>query len=151
MKRLAEYVTADRIVFLKSKDKKSALNELVDTLASAEGIGDAEGLREAIFARERILSTGIGLGIAVPHAKISSVEEFVVAIGISHDGIPFEALDNKPVKIIVMIAGPEHQQNQYLTILAHTTLLLKNAANREAILAATTPEDVYKVITEGGV
>ena len=149
MKRLAECLAKERVVFLASPDKPSALNELVNAIATAPSVGDAERLRKAIFDRERILSTGIGLGIAVPHAKIQSVGEFLIAVGVSPQGIAFDSLDGKSVKIIVMIAGPDNRQDQYLKLLAITTLFLKSTRNREAILAAKTPEEVYKLFAEG--
>jgi len=148
MKRIAEYLARDRVLFLTSTDKASALNAMVDAIASSNSIEQTDDFRKAVFARERILSTGIGLGIAVPHAKIPSVKDFVLALGISHQGIPFDALDGKPVKIIVMIAGPEHRQEQYLGILARSTLILKSEKNRSAILAAASEDDVYQLFTQ---
>jgi len=148
MKSIAEFLSRDCVVFLKSATKEAALNAMVDSIASSAAVEDIEKLRKAIFDRERILSTGIGLGIAVPHAKISSIREFVVAVGVAHHGIEFNSLDGKPVKIIVMIVGPDHQHEQYLRILARTTLLLKSAMNRQAILGAKTEDDVYRLFTE---
>ena len=148
MKSIAEFLSRDRVVFLKSTTKEAALNTLVDTIASSAVVEDTEKLRKAIFDRERILSTGIGLGIAVPHAKISSIREFVVAVGVAHHGIEFNSLDSQPVKVVVMIAGPDQQHEKYLKILARTTLLLKSAANRQAILGAKTEDDVYRLFTE---
>ncbi|HUU69670.1 MAG TPA: PTS sugar transporter subunit IIA [Planctomycetota bacterium] len=145
MKSIAEFLSRDRVVFLTSTTKEAALNTLVDTIAAVE---DTEKLRKAIFDREWILSTGIGLGIAVPHAKISSIKQFVVAVGVAHHGIEFNSLDGQPVKIVVMIAGPDRQHEQYLRILARTTLLLKSAMNRQAILGAKTEDDVYRLFTE---
>jgi len=72
-----------------------------------------------------------------------------VAVGVLRASIEFKSLDRKPVNIIVMIAGPEHQHEQYLRILARTTLLLKNARNRRAILGAKTEDDVFRLFTEG--
>jgi len=148
MKSIAEFLSRGRVVFLTCTTKEAALNALVDSIGSSAAVEDLEKLRKAIFDRERILSTGIGLGIAIPHAKISSIREFVVAVGVAHNGIEFSSLDGQPVKIIVMIAGPDHQHEQYLKILARTTLLLKNAMNRQAILGAKTEDDVFHLFTE---
>ena len=149
MKSIAEFLTRDRVKFVTAASKTEALNAVVDLLGTSPAVEDREKLRTAIFDRERTLSTGIGLGIAVPHAKIRCVNNFVVAVGVAHDGIEFNSLDGKPVKIIVMIAGPEFQHEQYLRILARTTLLLKDVLNRDAILNAKTEDDVFKLFTEG--
>ena len=149
MKSIAEFLTRDRVTFLNASNKTEALGALVDLLGTSPAVEDRAKLRAAIFEREKTLSTGIGLGIAVPHAKIRSVNNFVVAVGVAHSGIEFGSLDGKPVKIIVMIAGPEFQHEQYLRILARTTLLLKDPKNRDAILNAKTEDDIYKLFTEG--
>ncbi|HID55686.1 TPA: PTS sugar transporter subunit IIA, partial [Candidatus Poribacteria bacterium] len=117
MKSLVELISPDRIVTLKSKTKEEALRELVEVISRSPRVRDKEELLKAILDREKIMSTGIGLGIAVPHAKLDSISDFVIAMGISKEGIEFNALDDKPVYIIVMIAGP-NQQTMYLRTLA---------------------------------
>jgi len=148
MQRLAEFISRDSIKFLTGIGKQQALDALVDALAAChDDVEDAEALRRAIFDREKILSTGIGLGIAIPHAKIPAVKRFVLAIGISHAGIPFDSLDGRPVHIIVMIAGPEGRQGEYLNVLARTTVALKNEDNRRALLQASDEEAVFALFS----
>jgi len=148
MQRLAEYIARDSIKFLTGINKQQALDTLVEALAAShDDVEDAEALRRAIFEREKILSTGIGLGIAIPHAKIAAVKRFVLAIGISHAGIPFDSLDGRPVHIIVMIAGPEGRQGEYLKVLARTTVALKNEENRRAILQASDEDAVFALFS----
>jgi mannitol/fructose-specific phosphotransferase system IIA component (Ntr-type) len=142
MVRIVDYLSPERVVYLKGKTKQEALLELVDAIGKAPEVSDKEQLRKAIFAREEIMSTGIGLEIAVPHAKLPSISNFVLAVGISKDGIEYDSLDGKPVKIVVMIAGPAGDQELYLRILASVTLLLKNARTRDRIISATTPAEV---------
>jgi len=149
MKSLVELISPDRIVTLKSKTKEEALRELVDVISKSHHIKDKEELLKAILERERIMSTGIGLGIAVPHAKLDSVSDFVIAMGISKEGIEFNALDDKPVHIIVMIAGP-NQQAMYLRTLAKVTLLLKNERIRRKIINSKSPEEVMEIIRSFG-
>lgn len=136
-----------RITFFDTNTtKKEALNELVDLSEHNAAVKDVEALRNAIFDREKTLSTGIGLGIAVPHAKIAEVEQFLITVGISTDGIAFDALDGKPVHIVALIAGPEGAQDEYLKILAHLTLFLKNKNNRKAILNASSTTEVAELL-----
>jgi len=147
MTRLAQYLSTDRIVILNAADKKEALNVLVNVIGQSPDVDDVEELRTAVFNREKTLSTGIGLGIAVPHARIPTVHKFVVALGISHEGVEFNSLDDKPVHIIMMIVGPEGQQEQYLQILARATKLLKDPDTRSAIISAGTPQEIHRLFT----
>ena len=142
------YLATERITELKSRSKDGAIMELVALAARSPAIEDAEMLQEAIFEREGIMTTGIGLEIAIPHAKIPSVKEFVVAVGTAPAGLDFDAYDGQPVKIVVLIAGPSHEQQRYLQILARVTLGLKSEAVRQAVLTASTPEEVIEVLVE---
>jgi mannitol/fructose-specific phosphotransferase system IIA component (Ntr-type) len=142
------FLSADRVTELKSKTKDGAIMELVALAAKSPAVEDAEKLQEAIFEREGIMTTGIGLEIAIPHAKIPSVKDFVVAVGTASSGIEFDAYDGQPVKIVVLIAGPSHDQQRYLQILARVTLGLKSENVREAVLAAQTPEELIDVLVD---
>ncbi len=143
---ISSYLDPERVTDLKSTSKDGAIMELVALAARSPSVQNAEKLQEAIFEREGIMSTGIGLGIAIPHAKIRSVSDFVVAIGRSREGIEFNALDQKPVHIIVLIAGPSQEQQRYLEILAGVTLRLKSDDIREAVLAAQSAEEIIHVL-----
>ena len=140
------YLSSDRATDLKSTTKDGAILELVALAAKSPAVEDPEKLTEAVFEREGIMSTGIGLGIAVPHAKIASVRDFVVVIGRAREGIDFNALDQRPVRIIVLIAGPHREQQRYLEILASVTLRLKSAEVRERFLDAEGPETLIEVL-----
>ena len=146
--KITDCLSPERILFLDNPPKAEVVNQLVNALATAPAVTDAAALRKAIFAREKILSTGIGLGIAVPHAKIPEVTEFVISVGLSTKGVEFDAIDAQPANVIVMIAGPDGQQDRYLKLLAHTTLTLKNAKNRNALLAAGTSEAVWNLLNK---
>jgi fructose-specific phosphotransferase system IIA component len=148
MFRLAELITEDRIVDLKGNSKDEVLKELVEVLAKASEVEDKEGFYRAILDRESILSTGIGLGIAVPHAKISTVKSLVAALGKTKKGINYGALDDQPVNIVVMIGANDAQQSDYIRALARVTLLLKNEKIRQAIVQADTPGKVFEILKE---
>ena len=143
---VASQLDPARVLFFNGIEKNEALNQLVDTVSNCEVVQDVEALRQAIFDREKTLSTGIGLGIAVPHAKIEEVSEFILCVGVSSKGLEFEALDGKPVNIIALIAGPSGAQDEYLKILAHLTLFLKNRKNRKAITNADNAQEVCDLL-----
>jgi fructose-specific phosphotransferase system IIA component len=143
---LENIIPPERVTLLASIDKDGALRELAGTIAEATEVQDADRLLEAIFEREKIMSTGIGLGIAIPHAKIPSVTEFVVALGKSAKGIEFNSLDGKPVHFVVMIAGPDNQQERYLQLLARITLKLKDAGVRRRLGDASSVEEILAAL-----
>ena len=144
---ILSYLATDRVVDLTSTSKDGAIMELVAIASKHSAVESAEALQEAVFEREGIMSTGIGLGIAIPHAKIPSIRDFVVAIGRSRQGIDFNSLDQKPVQIVVLIAGPSHEQQRYLEILAGVTLRLKSEELRASVLEARSAEDIVEVIS----
>ncbi|MAG55825.1 MAG: hypothetical protein CMJ83_06005 [Planctomycetes bacterium] len=132
---ITQLITADRIVNLnKEATKEAAIKTLVRCLSKTKFVSKEKELAKAISDRERILSTGIGQGIAIPHAKIPTVSGFVAALGISKNGVPFDSLDGKPANVIVMIAGPEGQNEEYLRILARFTSILKPEETRNRII-----------------
>jgi mannitol/fructose-specific phosphotransferase system IIA component (Ntr-type) len=139
---LENIIPAERTVLLDAETKDDALKELGAVVAGAPEVVDADGLLDAIFEREQIMSTGIGLGIAIPHAKIPSVTDFVVGFGKVRGGLDFNSLDGKPVHFIVMIAGPHDQQERYLQLLARITLKLKDAAVRRRLSEADDVEGI---------
>jgi fructose-specific phosphotransferase system IIA component len=138
----------ERVKILKAKNQEGAIDEMVDLLATAPEVKDGEELRRAILERERTMSTGIGLGIAIPHARIASVTEFVIAFGKCPDGIDYDSLDGKPVYYVFLIAGPEHAQQQYLQILAKITLKMKNEQFRQRIMRTNDPQQIHDILIE---
>lgn len=136
-------LSPQRIINLKGHTKEEVLKEMVGILGTSENVKDAPSLLKAILDREKIVSTGIGIGIAVPHVKISNVSDFVVAIGRSHQGVEFDALDGQPVHIIVMIAASDKQASDYLKVMAKFMLALKQKEFRREILLLTESKEVY--------
>lgn len=146
MIRLGEFLTPERAIDLRSRTKDAALMELVETLAGADEVKNREKVLDAVRERERIVSTGIGLGVAVPHAKIPEVSEFILAYGRSRDGIDFASIDDRPVHHIVLIVGPPDRQPRYLQFLASVTLTLKRADLRRQLELATSTSDLHRIL-----
>jgi mannitol/fructose-specific phosphotransferase system IIA component (Ntr-type) len=141
-------LSVDLVADLKSRSQAECLEEMVQLLAKSPHIKDIEAFREAILEREKIMSTGIGFGLAIPHAKTKGVTGFVLALGRSREGVDYDSLDGEPVHIVVMIAGPEGQQERYLRLLAHIMVVLKKEENRRRILAADDPEEIVDIFDE---
>jgi mannitol/fructose-specific phosphotransferase system IIA component (Ntr-type) len=138
----ANIISVDRIIDLKSTKKSDVLEELIDVLATSPLVTDRKELREKIFERERTLSTGVGVGMAIPHVKIPSIKDFVVAIGRTRSGINFESLDNQPTHIVVMIGCNNAQAGDFLKVLAQFVKSLKDPALQKSILDAPGPEQI---------
>jgi mannitol/fructose-specific phosphotransferase system IIA component (Ntr-type) len=131
---------------LDAKDKKGALDELVGLLADAGKVTDAAVLREAVWTREQIRTTGIGLGLAIPHGKCAGVANLALAIG--KPGVPLEfgAIDNKPVRLIVLLASPPDRTSDHIQALAKVSKLMLGEAFREALYAAATGAEIFELI-----
>jgi fructose-specific phosphotransferase system IIA component len=136
-------LSPERVIMeLKSSGKRDALVEIVSDLGNSDAVTDVEALKNAILEREEIMSTGVGLTIAVPHAKLASVKAFTLGIARSVKGIDYDSLDGQPVRIIVTIAAPDNDQNTYLRVLASVMHVLRDEGKRTAILKADTPAGV---------
>lgn len=145
---LDKHLDPSRVIQLTATTKDGALVELVDSVAQAPEVADRDALLEAVRNREKLLSTGIGLGIAIPHARIESVSGFVVAVGRRPAGIEFGSIDGKPVTIVVLIVGPKDAQKPYLELLAQLSKRLKLEEVRRRVVGDATPDEVVALLTE---
>jgi fructose-specific phosphotransferase system IIA component len=149
MKRLYEMITKERIIDLRGGTKQDCLQELVDNIALAPEVTDKNDFYISIMKREKIMSTGIGIGLAVPHVKIDSVKDFVMAIGRKKEGIDFDSLDGRPVHLVIMIGANTEQRDDYLKVLAKISILLKNSEFREKMIHAKSPEEIIDLLKTG--
>ena len=145
---LHDFLRAEYIVDLAATTKKEALQELCELLDGDPRIRDAEAFRTAIFERESLVSTGIGLGVAIPHVKIPEVEDYVVAVGRKSDGLEFDSIDGQPVRLIFMIAASEAQTGEFVRMLARVVRLVKGGETRVRLLEAKIPEDFMEIVAQ---
>ena len=143
MKSLSRLISPDRITWLDQDNKIDCLRGLVQCLSESEELGNEDSIFDAIIEREQLLSTGFGLGLAIPHAKLNIIDDFIVGLAIHRDGVPFDSLDDQPVHILVMILGPDQKQDEYLKVLSRVTAFLKD--QREKILSLEDNEEIYKL------
>jgi len=145
--QIENIISPDRIQFLNYSTKRDALLALADTLAKAPQVKNRQELAAELIKREGLMSTAIGRGIAIPHVRLSSVTDLVVAIGISQsDIIDFQTLDDQPVRLLFMIAAAYNQHAYYLQTLSFFSAKLKNKDLRTALLGAKTPQDAYNLL-----
>ena len=143
---LRKILTADVVqIGLKAKDKKSAIEELVDLLMKSGKVKDRDKALECILERESKMSTGIQFGIAIPHGKSDAVEEMVACIATHKDGMDFDSLDGQPSTIFIMTISPEHKTGPHVQFLAEISQLLMEQDSRDKILAATTADQIIEI------
>jgi PTS system, fructose subfamily, IIA component len=131
-----------------AKTKAEALEELVNALIKGGLRLDCAKVIEVLQQREKLGSTGIGDGLAIPHGKISSLNEIVVAFGRSKKGVDFDSLDGKPVHIFFLLLAPENSVGQHLKALARISKMLKTANFRKKLIETELKSDLYKLIIE---
>ncbi|RKY39386.1 MAG: PTS sugar transporter subunit IIA [Candidatus Omnitrophota bacterium] len=135
-------------VNLSSQDKKEVIEELVDLLIKAGEALDRSALVKALIEREELGSTGIGQGIAIPHAKSEKVKKLTGAVGISKKGVDFDALDGEPVYIFFLLIAPQGSSGPHLKALARISRLLKNKSFCSALRKAKDEKELLKIIVE---
>lgn len=133
---------------LKATTKQHAMEEVVEHMAANQSGINAGELLKALLEREKLGSTGIGNGIAIPHGKLAGLNDITLVFARSIGGVPFEAIDGKPIHLIFLLVAPAHSTGGHLKALARLSRLLKNDEFRQALLSAPTAADIMKAITE---
>ncbi len=148
---LGDLIPSHRIKLeLASQTRWQAITEMLDILAHTDALGETLLLRahSALEERERSMSTGIGDGIAIPHATVEGLPDVLAAFGRSKQGIDFDAIDMRPVKLVVLFLVPQGQFSQRLDTLAVIAKYLNRPAHRSALLHATSVEEAYAVFAK---
>jgi mannitol/fructose-specific phosphotransferase system IIA component (Ntr-type) len=146
---LTELLTPDRLVVpLAARDKQGIIAELVRHLVERGGGGDAARVLASVEERESVLSTGIGLGVAIPHARSSAVRELVVVGGVAAEPIPYDSIDGEPVRLFFLIVGPEASAGLHVKILSRIARLVRRDTVRQQLVEAKTPDELYHFIVD---
>ncbi len=144
---LSGILPRERVVVAEKLSKEEALNTLIGLLAASPLVASPGELSEGIHHREKLMSTGIGYGIAIPHVRMRSIRDLGMAAMVVKQGIDdYDSLDSEPVRIIFMIVAREDQHVQHLKLLASLTSCLKHAENREKLLACNDADSFYELL-----
>lgn len=127
-------------------DKNSCLEEMADFLHLAGVVTAPKEFIKAIFERETIMSTGIGRGIAIPHARSASVTKLAVALFVLSHDLEYEAVDDNPVRVICMIAVPDEMKTEYMKVLGAISHFFRDADNRSAVIEATDETELFNYL-----
>jgi len=134
---------------LKSVTKEEVLSELSANFPYGNNINCNQATAlNALINREKLGSTGIGDGIAIPHGKIHGIDELLLSFGRSKKGVAFDTLDGKPAHIFFLLIVPEDAPSQHLKLLAKISRMLKDADFRKKLMNASSREDIYRLIAE---
>lgn len=136
------------IVDLHSRERMSAIKEMIDRLKEAGKIANGIDFLKVIAEREQLKTTGIGEGVAIPHARTNAVENLVIAFGRSREGIDFKSIDGQPVHLIFLLASPGHDASRYLNALAMICSLLRQKSFRESLIRAENAQEIIAIIKE---
>jgi PTS system nitrogen regulatory IIA component len=131
---------------LKSGNKRDVLKELVGSFMKIHQKLDSEATLNVLFEREKLGSTGIGEGIAIPHGKITGLDQLILSFGRSAVGIDFDAMDGKPVHLFFLLIAPENSAGQHLKTLAKISKMLKDGVFKTKLMAAKSKDELYKII-----
>ncbi|MCE1194986.1 PTS sugar transporter subunit IIA [bacterium] len=132
---------------LSGTTKDEIIDELIDVAMRSGKVGDRNGAKAAVLEREARMSTGMKHGIAIPHGKTGAVADLVACVGISDNEVDFDALDHKGCRIYIMTLSPLEKTGPHLQFLAEVSTLFRSEEKRQAILAATTPQEVIALLT----
>jgi len=145
--QIQELLTSDTVVVgLPAGDKETVIAELVDLFDGNPAVKDLKALKTAVLERERVMSTGVGKGLALPHAKTSAVTDTVAALAITDGDVDFESLDGSPVRILFLLVGTPEAKSHHVRILSRISRLMNKDIVREKLLAAQTPEELMTIL-----
>ncbi len=133
-------------VDLDCKDKDDAINKMIDLASNSGLMIDKDKVRQCVFDREKLVSTGVGKGFAIPHGKTDEIKDIVAAFAVLKNPIDFDSIDLDPVKFIFLIVGKESLLNAHIKLLSRISRLMNKDEFREKLEEAKSPEEVLKLI-----
>ncbi len=146
--KVADFLESGSIIAsLRGGNKKEVLEELCRVLAAQHAPFDPDRMVRILLDRERLGSTGVGEGVAIPHGKMENLDRLVACFGRSEKGVAFDAVDRKPVHLFFLLFAPENSAGVHLRALAKISRLLKRPSVREALLSVEGPSEIYAVLT----
>lgn len=133
---------------LEAADKDDAIRKIIDIAARSNKILDLKKVTETIFEREKLVSTGVGKGFAIPHSKTDAISDIVAAFVITKNPIDFDSIDGEPVRFIFLLVGKETLLNTHIKLLSRISRLMNKEEFRQRLLEAKTKEEVLGIFKE---
>jgi PTS system nitrogen regulatory IIA component len=140
------YLDREGILIIDAANRDDVIDKMIDRAESGHHLVDKDLFYQGILNREQVVSTGIGMGVALPHAKNSHIDHFFIIVAILKKGVDWSALDGAPVRIVFMIGGPDDKQTEYLRVLSSITEVIKDEGLRKKMISAQNPESIMKLL-----
>jgi fructose-specific phosphotransferase system IIA component len=128
--------------------KADILNAMIDLAATSERVLDKEKMRSAILEREKIMSTGVGSGFAIPHGKTDAVQDIVAAFAITDQPIDYQSLDDQPVRIIFLLVGKDNSVGPHIKLLSRISRLMNKEEFRKKLIDAKSPSEILQIFKQ---
>ena len=138
----------DILTNLRGRSKEDVINALVNLVAQSPRVLDREKVRTAIFEREKIMSTGVGNGFAIPHGKTDAVTDTVAAFAVTAEPIDYQSLDEKPVRLVFLLVGKDNMVGPHIKLLSRISRLMNREEFRNKLLAAQSPQEVTETFRQ---
>ena len=146
---LSEILEENNIIpELKAREKKGVLEELAEVVYNSDPSIDKGALVKVLVERERLGSTGIGDGVAIPHGKLSGVTNPIISFGRSKEGLGFDSMDGQPTYLFFLLVAPENSSGVHLQVLARIAKILKRSSFRKKLMEASTQKELYQTIIQ---
>lgn len=133
------------LINVEAQDKYELIDKLIDVVANSGKVIDKEKVRNCVYEREKILSTGVGKGFAVPHGKTDAVTDIVLAFAITKEPLDYEALDNQPVRLVMLMVGKDSLVSSHIKLLSRISRLMNNDEFRENLLNAKSKQEILEI------
>lgn len=145
--KISDILTEDLVkIHLQGDTKESVINEMIELISNSSKVLDKEKVRSAIFDREKIMTTGVGNGFAIPHGKTDAITDIIAAFGITENPIDYQALDEKPVRILFLLVGKENMVGPHIKLLSRISRLMNKDEFRQKLLTLTSAAEVIETI-----
>ena len=131
-----------------SDDKENVINELIDLYKESDKVNDIEKVRTAILDREKIMSTGVGKGFAIPHGKTNAVTDVIAAFGKTTRDIDYDALDGNPVRLVFLLVGRDDMVSKHIKLLSRISRLMNKDEFRERLVDSNSKEEIINIFKE---
>ena len=147
--KISDVLTEDMVVTeLQGDSKEQIIGAMIDLISGSQKVIDKEKVKEAIFERERIMSTGVGNGFAIPHGKTDAVSDIVAAFAVTAQPIDYQSLDEKPVRLVFLLVGKDNMVGPHIKLLSRISRLMNKEEFRTRLLTLKTSKEIIDIFKQ---
>ena len=147
--RISDILTENLVATsLAGKSKDDIIDAMIDLVAASPKVQDKEKVRKAIFEREKIMSTGVGNGFAIPHGKTDAVTDIVAAFAVTAEPIDYQSLDEKPVRLVFLLVGKDNLVGPHIKLLSRISRLMNKEEFRKRLLELKSPKEIIETFKQ---